>query len=262
MRDLEAFDISSGYISEIENGHRIPSKRAINIYVELGVNRRRLMDLVGKARQAEEQMDQLPDDERFEDLLCDPLADPHVLRRGYIVDHTTDTTYIGPDWVVTRMMHHAVIRSTSSNTRYVVFRDVYEEDPRPDVMAIRAASNCDLAYHEVSPHGLLYGVLELTGEPDDAGAHHLSWVVTIDSTVPTIPRAAAMAKTPLAHATQQVQFTEPALPTTLWWFRDFDPNGFRNPPTQDRLMPTNAAAWYSQDFYNLHEETCGIAWTP
>jgi hypothetical protein len=259
MRQLDG--VTSSYVSEIENGHEIPSDRVLGIYVKLGGDRGQLMELAAKARRASLQVDAAADG-TLDKLLGDPHADPHVLRRGYEVGHTMDTAYIGPNWVVTKVTHQAVIRPTSPSTRFFVFRDVYEEDPRPGVTTITAASGCELAYHEVSPQGLLYGVLKITGRADEAGDHHLSWVIAVDSTQPTTPRVAAMALTPLAHTTQQVQFAEPALPTALWWFRDFDPNGFRKPPPQERLIPTNAAAWYSHDFYDLKKATAGIAWTP
>jgi transcriptional regulator with XRE-family HTH domain len=69
MRDKEAFDVSSGYISEVENGHVTPSEKLLNAYARLGGHYGLLMALLSDAKAADEGINQ-------DSAVANPLTRP------------------------------------------------------------------------------------------------------------------------------------------------------------------------------------------
>lgn len=265
-RQVDRF--STGHVSRVDNGHVLPSRAFIATYVAMGGSPGRLFSLWDRARQVADRRQLMPPTGSTEDHrdlvegLNDPHADPYLLRRGYTVESIEDTYIVGAVREPARNEHRVIIRATMAGAQYFPFRHAYEEDPRPGVSVVTPGPGCTLPVVEEGPSGTIYAVLAFDSSTTDAtGANDLSWTITMMSAVPVRPQVIGGASAPIPHVITRVWFTPPALPSSVWWFRDFDTNAGTMRPTPDRVLAPDKDHCYSCELHDLDREWWGLAWT-
>jgi hypothetical protein len=133
---------------------------------------------------------------------------------------------------------------------------------RRGVSRLSAADGCEIALCEEADDGTVYAVLDFARtEPPADGRYSLSWVVSIDSSAAVSPPVVSGSRTRIPQVIQRVQFAEPALPDTVWWFRDFDHQAGSIPPRSDQLLRANPAHLYTLELTNVEKEWWGIGWS-
>jgi hypothetical protein len=248
-----------GHVSNVEGGYTAPSEEFIRAYVGFGGRYDELMTLLDRAkrpqRSSEDEMDVV------ELQLLDPRSNPYTLRRGYAVDLQEDIAHLDGNGVPVKNLYTAVVRPLSSNAKYFIFRYGHEEDKRRGVASVLAGSGCSIALLEEDDFGTIYVVLEFEpSKADDLGRCRLSWSIEVDSVVPTRPFDAVHTKSRMGHIIKRVQFTAPALPERVSWFRDVDPFAAQLDPSSEQLLELNPQNFYVHEFFNVENEACGLAW--
>jgi hypothetical protein len=193
--------------------------------------------------------------------LGDPHADPYLLRRGYTVESIEDTYIVGPGREPLRNEHSVAIRPVLPGARYFPFRHAYEEDPRPGVSVVTPGAGCTLPVLEEGPTGTIYAVVAFdAADADPSEAQKLTWTITMASAVPVRPIVVGGASAPIPHVITRVRFTPPALPSRVWWFRDFDKNAGTMEPPRDRMLTPDHEHTYEREWRDLDREWWGLAW--
>lgn len=194
--------------------------------------------------------------------LDDPRLRPEILRYGYDIDSLEGTTYYSAGAYWTRATFEVAIRPVNDTAKYYAFQAGHSDDQRPGVMRIEEGQNCRLAYLDESDKGVLTAAIEF--DPDDRdqmGRCIFSWTVHSSSTVPAVrTEEISGSKTYLRRLAWRVQFTEPAMPRKIWWFRDMSSLRTDLSPSQDRLLKLNTTGYYSREFLDVEDELCGLVW--
>lgn len=246
---------SSGHISNVERGQVLPSEDLVLLYAGLGGSHAQLTGLLMRAKEP-------PRPVHFDDAdLDDPSTDPHVLRRGYVVEAVEDVHFYGPQRQPTRTMHRATIR-LQDGARFFPFRHTLEEDPRPGVSTIHPGDGCEVALVEEGEDGTLYAVLAVDPSVrDELGRSTFGWTIELDTTAVGQPRILGGSRSRIPAATKRAHFDPTAVPGEVWWFRDFDISGRTlSQARRNRLRP-NLAHVFTHEFVNVQEEWWGLAWS-
>lgn len=254
---------ASGHIANVEGGYATFPKPLLLAYSRLGGDYASLVAAAERLPRYETRTSSRtdPDDDALTGGLADPASPEGLLRRGYAIDTNEDTAYFGPSRVPSRVIHLAAIRPLLPVARFFVCRYGYEDDPRPGVLSIDTISGCKVARVQESDYGVLDIVLEFDQDNlDDLGRCTLSWLVTYSTNKPTTPSLTAGTRTRVPRISKRAQFTEPALPMKIWWFRDTDPLRAYVEPRAEQVLPLNSAAYYFRDFADVEQELCGLAW--
>jgi len=254
---------ASSHIANVEGGYATFPKPLLLAYSRLGGD---YVSLVADAerllrREIRDSSQTNPDDYALKNGLIDPTSPESLLRRGYAIDVNEDTAHFGPNRVPIRVIHQATIRPLLQATRFFVCRYGYDDDLRPGVLSIDTISGCEVARLQESEYGVLDIVLEFNqGNLDDLGRCALSWMITYNTDEPATPDLKVGTRTLIPRISKRAQFTAPALPTKIWWFRDTDPLRAYVEPKPEQVIPLNSAAYYFRDFTNVEAELCGLAW--
>lgn len=259
---------SSGHISNVENGHVMPSRDLLNHYIErLGCDRTRVMSAYGRAKGAGERR-------RRQAGLHTAGARPEApavtvdssfeeIRSRYAI-HDVEAIYtfdargvcVGSD--TTRKL-----TAWEHDTRLVAARYVYWTDPRKGVIEVTAGEGCKLERVQESQLGYITAIFSLDDPigPDSVlGSFRCH--VRIDSSVVSMPMLRYYASSEVARYAVRAKFDDKCQPDTIWWFRE--PTVFRvnnTDSTAERKIPRNKRGFYARDFDDINEEFCGIAWT-
>ncbi|KAA1415357.1 helix-turn-helix domain-containing protein [Nocardioides humilatus] len=247
---------SSGHISNVEAGKVTPSERLILAYSSLGGSH---AQLIGLLRQAHSSRTLAP---VVADALEDPLTDPHVLRRGYVIEMIEDIHYYGERHQPLRNVHRVSLRFTSPRARFFPFRHVVDEDLRKGVSHVQPSTGCEIAHLEEADDGVIYCVLAAQPDAlDELGRTTISWVIDINTDAVGHPRVDAGSSGRIPLATKRVQFHADAPPSNLWWYRETDPSAASLSAARRNKIPPNTANLATREFINIDREWWGIAWT-
>jgi transcriptional regulator with XRE-family HTH domain len=257
-RQVEGF--STSHVSNVENGHVMPSEAMVAAYVEMGGDTGRLLALLEKSRRSRPGTSHA--ERPWIAKLADPHTDPRVLRRGYLIEKIADTYLLGPEGQSVANSHRVTIRPLSDRTRYFPFRQAYDEDPRRGVSVVEPGSGCTMPVFEESDNGTVYAVIGF--HPDNCtadGVYELEWTIRFNTDVRTRSQASAGTSSLVPRASVEVTFDPSCLPKAVWWFRASDPlAGSMSPPARNVFAPGDARR-YSHDFRNLEEEWWGLGWS-
>ncbi|MCA1601377.1 MAG: helix-turn-helix domain-containing protein [Acidobacteria bacterium] len=254
---------ASGHIANVEGGYATFPKSLLLAYSRLGGDYVLLVAEAERLRRSEAAGSNQPepDDAALSSSLADPASPESLLRRGYAIDANEDTIHFGPDRVPVKSIHQVVIKPLLAAAKFVVCRYSYDDDRRPGVVTVDAISGCEIARLQESTSGVLDIVFAFDQQTlDHYGRCTLSWAVQYYTTIPADPTLIVGARTRVAHISKRVQFTGPALPSKIWWFRDTDPLRARVDPQVDQIIPLNSSAYYFHDFTDVETELCGLVW--
>lgn len=247
---------SSGHISNVEAGRVTPSETLVLVYSSLGGSHAQLVGLLRQIRSSQRI------DPVLAETLQDPLTDPHLLRRGYVIEMVEDIHYIGEHHQPLRNVHRATVRFTTPGARLFPFRDSLEEDPRRGVCQVLPAAGCEVVHLEESDDGVIYCVLGvLPDSRDELGRCTISWVIDIDTQANARPQVDAGSSGRIPLATKRVQFHEAAPPDQVWWYREGDPQAASLSAARGNAFPANPANLYTREFVSIDREWWGLAWT-
>lgn len=254
---------TSGHIANVEGGYATFPKELLLAYSRLGGD---YALLVAEAERLDRQERQLysnsdPDEEALRGGLADPASPESLLRRGYAIDVNEDTAYFGPNREPVKALHQVTIRPLLATAKFFVCRYGYEEDQRPGVLSVDAIAGCEVARLQESAFGVLDIVLSFDQHNlDELGRCTLSWAIRYDTSVPAEPELIVGTKARIPHISKRAQFTAPALPSQMWWFRDTDPLRRHVDPQEEQVIPLNSSDYYFCDFVDVERELCGLAW--
>lgn len=246
--------VSSGHISQVENGRVLPSESLVRKYLAFGGDAGRLLGLLDRARAVRNQ-DETPASAA---QLTDVSTDPHILRRGYTIEQVTDRHRFGSNRDLVRISHLATIHLVNQASRYFPIRYSYEDDPRPGVAMVEPGDGCRVVRHTDDAEGTVYAVLDFGDAPrDSAGATGVSWTITVNSQAPSRPRVVAGTSTRLPAACVAAEFAEGTAPAEVMHFRAFD---HRVTPKRNDAVPLESGQCQHR-FHDLEREWWGLAWT-
>jgi transcriptional regulator with XRE-family HTH domain len=249
----------SGHIANVEGGYTAPSLALIKAYARLGGRYVDLVTLLDRAKVRSAPSTKLPDE--FDRELSNPLADPLLLRRGYVFELQDDVSFYRADRVPSKNIYTLSIRLIAPQARFFVLRYGYEADPRRGVATLQPGSGCTIAHLEEGDDGLIYVVLEIDrSKPDEFGRHNFSYVISLNTEEPGEPAYSLHSRSAIQHVVKRLQFEPPAVPERVWWYRGDDPFTGELPPKAEQIIETNSVHYYYKDFYNVENESCGLRW--
>jgi hypothetical protein len=257
-RQVDGF--STSHVSNVENGHVLPSEDLVATYVRMGGESGRLLALLERARRARGLS--TGDEAPWTELLADPNTDPHVLRRGYAIEKIADTYILGSEGQAIANTHRVTIRPLFDGARYFPFRHAYGEDPRRGVSVVEPGPGCSMPILEESDNGTIYAVIGFEPSTSSSdGARHLEWTIRFDTSVRARPQVSAGTSSPVTRASVRVNFNASLLPNAVWWFRAADPlAGDMSAPDRNHF-PVGGSEGYERTFHNLDHEWWGLGWS-
>jgi len=254
---------ASGHIANVEGGYATFPKSLLLAYSILGGDYVSLVAAAEKLSRYETRTSSQtdPDDDALRSGLADPTSLESLLRRGYAIDANEDTNYFGHNRAPIRSVHQVLIRPLLPTARFFVCRYGYDDDRRPGVLSIDTISGCEVARVQESQYGVLDIVLAFDQDNlDDLNRCTLSWVINYRTDVAASPQMIVGTKARIPRISKRAQFSEPALPSKIWWFRDTDPLRAHVDPKLAQIIPINSSAYYFHDFVDAETELCGLVW--
>ncbi|WP_460862787.1 hypothetical protein [Nocardiopsis coralliicola] len=251
---------SSGHISNVENGHVMPSENLVYYYVEnFGSDERAVRSALEAARQATRGR---REQQRVRALRpVTPESEIADIRRGYRVVENDASFRIGPRGAVEQVDVIREIAARRPGTRFVVARYAYLNDMRPGVLRAAAGTGCSIARISQNALGYLVAILELDRPvgPED-GPVTYSYRVRVDSPEPVRPALRYHAHERLQRLSLRVQFAPEAAPGTVWWFSGARPFDVEEGAEAGERIPANEIGFYHRRFRPEPGGYVGIAW--
>ncbi|MUL42076.1 helix-turn-helix transcriptional regulator [Streptomonospora sp. PA3] len=268
-RDVALY--SSGHISNVENGHTMPSTELVYYYVtEFGCDEhlaRRALDQARKVteeRRRTQRLNQRQQNRHSVPFTVTPDASADTIRQGYEVRETEAYYHIDGRGVITEV---DVIRSVVPlypGVSLVSAAYNYHRDTGTGVLTIEPGIGCSVAAVRETGFGYLSAVLQLDREldPREGEPFSFSYRVLVRSSIPARPMLRYRARPGSRRYALRVRFTPPALPKAAWWFRErdvFETEGAA-PLKSDHLFPSNSNGFYFRDFLDVDKWHTGITW--
>ena len=258
-RDVAGY--SSGHISNVENGHVMPSRELVNVYLRFGGDAAKVLRSYEDVRlQGEQRARDRRQREAQDAVKITPDSPFEDIRAAYQIIEAEDLYVLNGSGVATTVTSLLRVRATHTDVRYVVGSYGYATDRRTGVISIDADVGCSVARTEEHETGVIDFVLELSREiePSESDPFTLSFVAHTDTDKSIEPFLRSNTYAPLLRHALRVQFAPPALPTAIWWFRGA--HHMETHMNQDRLLKLSPAGFYFRDFYELRDEYWGLAW--
>lgn len=261
---------SSGHISNVENGHVMPSSELVYFYViEFGCDEDLVRRALAQAREVSEerrrsQRIQQRNRHRFAPpLTITPDSPADTIRSGYEVTETEAYYRLDERGVVSEVDIIRVISPLYPGVSLACLTHNYHNDAA-GVLTVEAGQGCTIASTREMRFGYLSVIIRLHREldPRTDDAYAFSYRLKVDSSIPCRPMLRYRARPGRRRYALRVLFTPPALPREVWWFRERDlfETERAAPARPDRLIPDNASGFYFQDFTGVDEFHSGIAW--
>ncbi|MBB4930404.1 transcriptional regulator with XRE-family HTH domain [Lipingzhangella halophila] len=268
-RDVALY--SSGHISNVENGHVMPSTELVYYYVkEFGCDGHVARQALDRARRASEErrrtqrLVQRSQGQRWGAFHVTPDSPASEIREGYKVRESEAYYRVDERGVITEVDVIRVIRAVQPGVSLISVAHNYHYDAEVGVLSLEPGIGCSLAALRETGFGYLYAVLRLDRElnPDDGDAYSLSYRVHVSSSVPARPLLRYQARAGNDRYALRVLFTPPVLPQEVWWFseRDVFATEMPAPAQSERIFPANPSGFYFRDFTRIDNLHTGIAW--
>ncbi|WP_156184699.1 helix-turn-helix domain-containing protein [Allosalinactinospora lopnorensis] len=268
-RDVALY--SSGHISNVENGHVMPSPELVYYYVkEFGCDGRLAREALGKARRASEErrrtqrLVQRNQGLRGGAYQVTPDSPAGEIREGYEVRESEAYYRIDERGVITEVDVIRMIAAVQPGVTLIAVAHNYHRDTGTGVLSIEPGVGCRLAKLRETGFGYLSAVFRMDRElnPGDGELYSLCYRVRVRSSIPARPLLRYRARTGNARYALRVLFTPPTLPQEVWWFseRDVFATEAPAPPQSDRIFPANPSGFYFRDFKRIDDLHSGIAW--
>lgn len=266
-REIGSF--STTHVSRVENGLADCSEELIEEYVKLGGDRVRLMSMLDDLRRAvlekrrrQRQADVSEIDEAALNLTAD--SDFHELRRLYRTEEHDDHYMIGPDKATLRATHIIRLRPLTPTARYFVTMYGSGENNRTGVLSLSPGQGCTVARCDETSRGALHFVLDF--KPENSGPtealREFTFSIAFQDDAPMLvrPMLRNSTRSGIRRVVKRVQFTEPALPKRIWWFRAVELLETEAEPEPNQLLELNPSNFYFCEFTDLVDEYVGLAW--
>jgi len=263
VRDFGPY--SPGHLSNVENGHAMPSRDLVEHYLRNGAGDRfQVYSLFEAARRAGE--DARTKSGRSEDAgqVAEPThrSDPEI-RRMYYVDSTDSRYFFDDRRVVEELRVIVAIRALVPDVEIYNRVHSYPSDMRRGVLAVECEAGCAVDDIEESDTGSLRLRLRLDRkvQPAEPEPYVFSYRVYISSKEPAHPVLMFQtASGKVARCSISAQFSESALPAPIWWFAS--PTRYQiEHPVPSNVMKSDSRNFYFKDFANPAPSWCyGLAW--
>lgn len=256
---------TSGHISNVENGYVTPSELVVAAYAQLGADPAPLRGLLEAARaeSARLKLQRLKPasvDESDPDVTVDsPLEE---IRARYDFDDLEYLVRYDSAGVLNEIVAVLTARATQLPVTLVMFSALYNADPRPGVVGLEALSGCQIVQVRPSAAGAMAAVASLD-EPIDG---HMttrakySYRIRVYSSIRAQPLLREYSIKFRARQAFRIQFTHPAVPTSIWWFRATDIVDTMGEPLDEHLLPVHPSGFVRFEFEGVAREIIGLAW--
>ncbi|GAA4951876.1 hypothetical protein GCM10023224_40650 [Streptomonospora halophila] len=270
---------SSGHISNVENGHVMPSSELVYFYVtEFGCDehlaRRALAEAreVSEERRRSQRMQQRNQHRRALPLTLTPDSPADSIRSGYEVRETEAFYRLDERGAISEVDVIRVISPLYPGVSLVSLTYNYHRDAEPGdpdrhtagVLDLQPGLGCRIAAMRETRFGYLSAVVRLGREldPRKDETYAFSYRVKVDSDIPCQPFLRYKARPGRRRYALRVLFTPPALPRKVWWFRERDlfETERDEPAHPDNLFAENPSGFYFQNFSGVDEFHSGISW--
>lgn len=261
---------STTHISMAERGLTGASEDLVAEYIKLGGDRVRLLSMldainrVSKKSQRKKRLKQATLPEAIDPQTLTPDSNPHELRRLYQLEEQDDLYVIGANKAVQRATHLVRVRPLTPQTRYYVNSYGTAESSRRGVLSLHAGQGCKIARLVETDRGVLHFVLDFnpSGAQIQDRLYEFTFIIDIHDDDPMVkrPMLRNSTKSGIRRVLKRVQFTEPAVPRRIWWFRKIELLETDDPPQPEQLLPLNSAHLYFHDFPDTINEYVGLAW--
>ncbi|MDA2813372.1 hypothetical protein O4J56_22190 [Nocardiopsis sp. RSe5-2] len=263
-RQVEGF--SSGHVSNVENGRVMPSRQFILVYVNrFGCDRRRVMMAYRRAVDAgsarrRQRSNGLAKEASPESVTVEsPFS--HI-RETYRTEEVETTYRIGDRGEIEEVVTIRTITAVAPQVFLAAARFTYPTDPNEGVLTVQAGAGCRKVRSEESPTGAVTSVFRLDRVlGPDSGPFAFSMRVKVASHAPAMPKVRYHTSTRTHRYSLRVQFSGRRLPQAVWWFREDSALDVEyGVPVEERFISGDGSGLYFQDFFDLDDEHCGIAW--
>jgi hypothetical protein len=255
---------SSGHISNVENGHVTPSKELIEAYAQLGGDRRKLLNMYeSMIRVMAERKEERRREQRelaSESAITVDSAHEQILSSYSVMDSMNVFRYDSRG-VLAQLTCILRIKAKADVVRYASCAHNYLADSRRGVLSIQPGIGCDIVKTTESESGMVQCTLELDTDlhPED-DSYLYSYHLLVNSNKRMEP---LLRQDYIQHRSRQawqIQFTEPALPEHIWWFRSAYMSTTTTDAEEDKVFPTDPTGFYFHELFDLENELAGIAW--
>ncbi len=266
-REMGGF--SSTHVSLGENGKASVSEDFIAEYVRIGGDRVRLLSMLDDVKRASDQerrrkrQKESTQAATIDPRTLTPDSDFHELRRLYQSEELDDHYLIGPNKAVLRATHIVRVRPLTPYSRYYVCSYGSAERGSKGVLTLQPGQGCELARLTETEKGTLHFVLDFNPTGGDVtNLCEFTFAIDFHADEPMIrkPILRNSTRSGIRRVVKRVQFTEPALPSRIWWFQDIELLETEDEPRPGRILPLNPSNFYFRDFTDLVDEYVGLGW--
>jgi hypothetical protein len=147
------------------------------------------------------------------------------------------------------------------HVEYIAKSALYLADRRRGVTVVETGFGCSLVKEVEHENGAIDYILRLDHriEPTDPEPYSLSFRLKVNSTIRSEP-VLRYQSSGMRRKLMRLQFTLPAVPRRIWWFRCEFLNDTDASPTIEQLLPPSPDHFYFYDFLELTEPFYGLAW--
>ncbi|GIH03260.1 hypothetical protein Rhe02_13270 [Rhizocola hellebori] len=263
MRDIGGY--SSGHISNVENGHVMPSMELVETYARIGGDRVRIIGAYEAARRTTSTRRK---DRQNPMGLTDPEpitaeSPPDLIRGSYRVEDSEAYYFVDQKRIIREQDVIYKIRAKDRDVPYFISRRIYYSDPTLNALSITAGVGCQLARtaHDLTGEEYILLELDAPARPQDTAPQTISLNVKVNSDVPSVPMVRYSSGPETARRAVRVKFSSPELPSRVWWFRSSRLSPWAEiDPGPDQLLARSPSGLYFWDFFDLENEYVGLAW--
>ncbi|GAA1760742.1 helix-turn-helix transcriptional regulator [Streptomonospora arabica] len=268
-RDVALY--SSGHISNVENGHVMPSTELVYYYVtefgcDEGLARRALEQArrVTEERRRSQRFNQRSRSRSSVPFSVTPDAASDAIRQGYHVRESEAHYHIDGRGVITEIDVIRRVFPLHPGVSLVSAAYNYHRDTGTGVLSIEPGLGCTVAAVRETGFGYLSAVLRLDRvlDPADGELFSFGYRVRVRSSVPTRPMLRYRARPGGKRYALRVFFAPTVVPQAVWWFceRDVFETEGTAPLKSDRMFPNNPSGFYFKDFSGVDEWHSGMLW--
>lgn len=256
---------TSGHVSNVENGYVTPSDLVVAAYAEIGADPAPLRGLLEAARaeSARAKLRRLKSSTAESDSPdTTPDSSLEEIRARYEFDDLEYLIRYDSAGVMIEAVAILIARGIRVPVTHVMFSALYNADPRPGVVALEALSGCTIVQRRQSATGAVAAIAVLDEAIDGVTVLRAtySYRIAVRSAARAQPLLREFSDKFRARQSFRVQFTPPALPTQLWWFRAHDIVDTMGEPSRGQLLAIHRSGFVSYEFEGVAREMIGLAW--
>src|SRR5262249_45826634 len=131
-------------------------------------------------------------------------------------------------------------------------------------LSLQPGQGCEVAQLTENEKGVLRVALDFnpSGGPAEDRVYEFAFTIDFHDDDPMLkkPMLRNSTRSGIRRVVKRIQFTEPALPSRIWWFQEVELLDTEGEPRPEQLLALTKSSFYIRDFNDLVDEYVGIAW--